>query len=53
MEDEVIGGWVVFFIMVFINMKNVYWFNFFLSYIYGVDFVYDEMMIIGFGDEGC
>ncbi len=52
MEDEATGGWVAPFIMAPINTKNVHRSNFLLGHSYGADFVYDEMMITGPGDEG-
>lgn len=52
MEDEAIGMWVAPFIMASINTKNVHRSNYLLGHAYGKDFVYDEMMITGPGDEG-
>ncbi len=44
--------WLAPFIMAPINTKNVHRSNALLGYAYGEDFVYDEMMIAGKGDEG-
>lgn len=50
--DVIIEVWVVLFVMVLINIKNVYCINFLFGQVYGVNFVYDEMMVVGFGDFG-
>ncbi len=50
--DEARGEWLAPFIMAPINTKNVHRSNALLGYAYGEDFVYDEMMIAGKGDEG-
>ena len=44
--------WLAPFIMAPINTKNVHRSNALQGYAYGEDFVYDEMMITGKGDEG-
>ena len=51
-EDDVLGAWVAPFIMAAINTKNVHRSNALMDYAYGEDFLYDEMMVTGFGDEG-
>ncbi len=51
-EDDVIGSWVMPFIMAVINSKNVHRSNFLLGHPYGENFEYDEMMMTGPGDEG-
>lgn len=51
-EDEVMGQWLAPFIMAPINTKNVHRSNALLGHAYGEDFVYDEMMMTGAGDEG-
>lgn len=51
-EDEATGMWVAPFIMAAINTKNVHRSNALLGHAYGEDFIYDEMMITGAGDEG-
>ncbi|MDB2668250.1 saccharopine dehydrogenase NADP-binding domain-containing protein [Alphaproteobacteria bacterium] len=51
-EDEVLGQWVAPFIMAAINTKNVHRSNALLGHAYGEDFVYDEMMLTGAGEEG-
>jgi short subunit dehydrogenase-like uncharacterized protein len=51
-EDEATGMWVAPFIMAAINTKNVHRSNALLGHAYGADFLYDEMMICGAGDEG-
>ena len=51
-EDDVLGAWVAPFIMAAINTKNVHRSNALMGYAYGEDFLYDEMMVTGVGDEG-
>lgn len=51
-EDEATGQWVAPFIMAAINTKNVHRSNALLGHAYGADFLYDEMMLCGAGDEG-
>ena len=51
-EDDVLGAWVAPFIMAAINTKNVHRSNALMDYAYGEDFLYDEMMVTGVGDEG-
>ena len=51
-EDEASGQWVAPFIMAPINTKNVHRSNALLGHPYGEDFLYDEMMLAGAGDEG-
>lgn len=51
-EDEATGQWVAPFIMAAINTKNVHRSNALLGHAYGEDFLYDEMMVCGPGDEG-
>lgn len=51
-EDELLGAWVAPFIMAAINTKNVHRSNALLDYAYGRDFLYDEMMVTGVGEEG-
>jgi short subunit dehydrogenase-like uncharacterized protein len=51
-EDEVLGQWVAPFVMAAINTRNVHRSNALLGHAYGTDFLYDEMMIAGAGDEG-
>lgn len=51
-EDEATGMWVAPFIMAPINTKNVHRSNALLGHAYGTDFLYDEMMVTGAGDEG-
>jgi short subunit dehydrogenase-like uncharacterized protein len=50
--DETIGSWVTPFVMATINTKNIHRSNLLLSHQYGEDFVYDEMLLTGPGDEG-
>ena len=50
--DETIQSWVAPFIMASINTKNIHRSNLLLSHQYGEDFVYDEMLVTGPGDEG-
>ena len=51
-EDEATGMWVAPFIMAAINTKNVHRSNALLGHAYGEDFLYDEMMVTGAGEEG-
>ena len=50
--DEAIGSWAAPFVMATINTKNIHRSNLLLSHQYGEDFVYDEMLLTGAGDEG-
>jgi short subunit dehydrogenase-like uncharacterized protein len=50
--DEVIDSWVAPFIMATINTKNIHRSNLLLDHPYGKDFVYDEMLITGPGEQG-
>ena len=50
--DEALGSWCAPFIMATINTKNVHRTNFLLGHPYGADFVYDEMVLTGPGDQG-
>jgi len=50
--DETLDMWVAPFIMASINTKNVHRSNALLDHAYGTDFIYDEMMITGPGEQG-
>ncbi|KAA5803319.1 NAD(P)H-binding protein [Alkalicaulis satelles] len=50
--EEDLGSWSAPFIMAAINTKNVHRSNLLLGHLYGTDFVYDEMLLTGPGDEG-
>lgn len=50
--DEVIDSWVAPFIMATINTKNIHRSNMLLGHRYGKDFLYDEMLITGPGEQG-
>jgi short subunit dehydrogenase-like uncharacterized protein len=50
--DNSIESWVAPFVMATINTKNIHRSNFLLDHQYGADFVYDEMIITGPGDDG-
>ncbi len=50
--EDMEGAWVSSFIMAPINTKNVHRSNALLGFSYGKDFVYEEMMVCGMGDEG-
>ncbi len=50
--DAVLGSWVAPFVMATINTKNIHRSNLLLRHQYGEDFVYDEMLLTGPGDEG-
>ncbi|MGI9344857.1 MAG: saccharopine dehydrogenase family protein [Gammaproteobacteria bacterium] len=52
MEDVAIGQWVAPFVMAPINTKNIHRSNTLMNYPYGQDFQYDEMMLLGPGEEG-
>jgi short subunit dehydrogenase-like uncharacterized protein len=52
MYDDVLGSWVAPFMMATINTKNIHRSNFLQNHDYGEDFVYDEMLITGPGEEG-
>ncbi|MGC6512133.1 MAG: saccharopine dehydrogenase family protein [Parvibaculales bacterium] len=51
-EDELLGSWLAPFIMAPINTKNIHRSNLLTGHAYGEDFVYDEMMMAGPGEEG-
>lgn len=46
------GIWLAPFVMAVINTKNVHRSNALMGHAYGKDFVYDEMMMTGPGDQG-
>jgi short subunit dehydrogenase-like uncharacterized protein len=50
--DEATGSWAAPFVMAVINTKNVHRTNLLLGHPYGSDFVYDEMILTGPGDQG-
>ena len=50
--DEALGSWCAPFIMAVINTKNVHRTNLLLGHPYGADFVYDEMVLTGPGEQG-
>jgi short subunit dehydrogenase-like uncharacterized protein len=50
--DADLGVWAAPFIMAAINTRNVHRSNFLAGSAYGADFVYDEMMLTGPGEEG-
>lgn len=50
--DEKLGTWLAPFVMAPINTRNVHRSNMLLGHAYGENFVYDEMMITGPGDQG-
>ncbi|APG62352.1 saccharopine dehydrogenase [Sphingorhabdus lutea] len=50
--DDVLKSWNAPFIMAAINTKNVHRTNFLLDHDYGTDFVYDEMVLTGDGEQG-
>lgn len=51
-EDTDIGSWSAPFVMAAINTKNIHRSNALLDHQYGRDFVYDEMMLTGPGEQG-
>lgn len=50
--DEALGSWATSFVMAPINTKNVHRTNALLGQAFGADFVYDEMMLTGPGEQG-
>ncbi len=50
--DDTLGVWVAPFVMAAINTRNVHRTNALLGHAYGRDFVYDEMVITGPGEQG-
>ncbi len=50
--DESLGVWCAPFIMAPINTRNVHRSNALLGHAYGEEFVYDEMLIVGPGQDG-
>lgn len=50
--DEDIGSWTAPFGMATINTRNVHRSNMLMGFPYGKDFVYDEMVVTGPGEEG-
>lgn len=52
-EEEDLGSWSAPFIMASINTKNIHRSNALLGGAYGEDFVYDEMMMTGPGEQGA
>lgn len=51
-HDPDINAWVAPFVMAAINTRNVHRSNALLGHAYGKDFVYDEMLITGPGEQG-
>jgi short subunit dehydrogenase-like uncharacterized protein len=50
--DEGLESWATTFVMAPINTKNVHRTNALLGHLYGGNFVYDEMMLTGPGEQG-
>jgi short subunit dehydrogenase-like uncharacterized protein len=50
--DEDLGAWTAPFVMASINTRNVHRANMLMNFIYGKDFVYDEMILTGHGEQG-
>ncbi len=50
--EEDLKSWSAPFVMATINTKNIHRSNFLLGHEYGKDFVYDEMMLTGPGEQG-
>jgi short subunit dehydrogenase-like uncharacterized protein len=50
--DQDLNSWSAPFVMATINTKNIHRSNYLMAHPYGNDFVYDEMMLTGPGDEG-
>ncbi|MGV3511063.1 MAG: saccharopine dehydrogenase family protein [Novosphingobium sp.] len=51
-HDDALDSWEAPFIMAAINTKNVHRTNALLGHAWGTDFVYDEMVLTGPGDQG-
>lgn len=51
-HDDALGSWETPFIMAAINTKNVHRTNALLGHVWGKDFVYDEMVLTGPGEQG-
>lgn len=51
-HDDTLDMWVAPFIMAAINTKTAHRSNALMNHAYGADFVYDEMMVTGPGDQG-
>jgi short subunit dehydrogenase-like uncharacterized protein len=50
--DEDMGSWTAPFVMATINTRNVHRSNMLMNFPYGKDFVYDEMILTGPGEQG-
>ena len=50
--DEDMGSWTAPFVMATINTRNVHRSNLLMNFPYGQDFVYDEMVLTGPGEQG-
>ena len=50
--DEDLGSWTAPFVMATINTRNVHRANMLMNFPYGKDFVYDEMILTGPGEQG-
>jgi short subunit dehydrogenase-like uncharacterized protein len=50
--EEDLNSWSAPFVMATINTKNIHRSNYLLAHEYGDDFVYDEMLLTGPGDQG-
>ena len=50
--EEDLGSWSAPFVMATINTKNIHRSNYLMGHAYGEDFVYDEMMLTGPGEQG-
>jgi len=50
--EEDLKSWSAPFVMATINTKNIHRSNYLLAHEYGDDFVYDEMLLTGPGDQG-
>ena len=50
--EEDLGSWSAPFVMATINTKNIHRSNYLLGHPYGEDFVYDEMLLTGPGEQG-
>src|SRR5258708_40228818 len=50
--DEDLQSWIAPFAMALVNTRNVHRANMLMGFPYGQDFVYDEMVLTGDGEQG-
>lgn len=52
LHEEDLGSWSAPFVMATINTKNIHRSNYLQDHAYGAEFVYDEMLLTGPGEQG-